>query len=228
MAVIAGLLLVALPVSAYQINSGTGFFVSKYGHIVTNEHVVRGCDTVMIRGAVKPTEARVIATDSATDIALIKASLTPPRVASIRFYGNGIAKGDGVMIMGYPMEHSISGQYKIATSTIIDVVGPVGEARLLQFEEAAQQGNSGGPLLDLSGNVVGVVVGKAVLTQRNIHNGAETVVHRADVAISLPYLLRFLDMHHVQYNRLYSSLHNSIRYIEQSAQDYIVNIHCRQ
>lgn len=213
---------------SYSISSGTGFFVSKYGHIITNDHVVKGCDTVTIRGAVKPMEAQVIANDTEADLALIAAPVTPPRVAPIRFYGEEIVAGDDVMVMGYPREHGIRGEYKVVTSRVIDVAGPMGEPKWLQFEDAAQQGNSGGPLLDLSGNVVGVVVGKTMLVQRNNLNGKEEVVQRSDVAISLPYLIDFMNLNRIAYHRLYSALDNSVKYIEQTAKDYIVNIHCRQ
>jgi len=212
---------------AVRVSSGTGFFVSKYGHIITNEHVVRGCDTVAIRGAVKHTEAQVIAVDEEADLALLKTDATPPRIASLRFYGEPVGPGDGVMVMGYPENHGVSGEYKVETSEIMDVAGPLGEAKWIQFEDAAKQGNSGGPLLDLSGNVVGVVVGKSTLMQINALNGQEEVVRKSDIAISLPYLTDFLDRNNVMYYKLYSALQNSIPYIEQSAKDYIVNIHCR-
>lgn len=222
--------LITLPAHAesYSISSGTGFFISKNGHIVTNEHVVHGCDTVTIRGAVQPGEARVIAVDADVDLALLETSLTPPRIAPIRFYGNAIGAGDGVLVMGYPEERGITGEYSIVESEVMDVSGPLGQDKWLQFEDAARQGNSGGPLLDLSGNVVGVVVGKTVLTRTNLHNGQQELVQKSDVAISLPFLIRFLQDARVTYQPMYSGLQHSRAYIEQAAKDYIVNIHCRQ
>jgi serine protease Do len=225
------LLLFALPVSAQQpglryVASGTGFFVSKYGHIVTNEHVVHGCNTVMIRGAVPQTEARVLHTDPEIDLALLRTESTPPDVASVRAYGNAIGEGDRVLLVGYPEEHGQTGVYKIVESTVTGEKGPTGQAKWLQFADSARQGNSGGPLLDRSGNVVGVIVGKSELRRVNRTTQTEEVVQKSDIAVSLPYLQEFLEDQNVDYWRMYSGLYNATNFIEQHAKDYIVNIHC--
>lgn len=212
----------------YQVSSGTGFFVSKAGHVVTNEHVIRGCDRVQVRGAVSPTQGRVIASDADMDLALIKTDATPPRYAPIRTYGSKLKAGDGLLVMGYPGKHANTGQYKIVESKVIATAGPLGEERWLQFEDSAQKGNSGGPLLDLSGNVVGVISGKAVLTKTNLSNGKEEVVQRSDIAINLPYLTSFLQKNYVNYWQMLTQMDRSKSYIEQTASNYIVNIHCRQ
>lgn len=212
---------------SYRISSGTGFFVSKYGYAITNEHVVRGCDKVMIRSStVKPTEAMVIATDSEIDLALLKTNSIPPYMGQIRGYGNQIDKGDEVLVMGYPEERGQTGEYKIVASEVMDVSGPMGQNKWLQFEDAARQGNSGGPLLDSSGNVVGVVVGKSTL-YRELANGRKEVIRHSDLAISLPYLVDFLDKNRVYYYKSHSGSGHSLGYIEQRARKFIMNIHCR-
>jgi S1-C subfamily serine protease len=211
----------------YRLSSGTGFFVSKAGDIVTNAHVVNGCDTVEIRGAIAPNEAKVVAMDRQIDLALLKTTATPPRVASFRGYGSKIGKNDPVLLIGYPEERALTGQYKVVMSRILDVQGPLGNTQWLQFEDAARQGNSGGPLLDNSGNVVGVITGKSTLTRRNPSTGTEEVLQHADVAVTLDHLKRFLDQQQVYYWMMYSDLQHGTSYIESSAKDYIVNIHCK-
>jgi serine protease Do len=213
----------------YEVQSGTGFFVSKYGHIITNEHVVRGCDTVMVRGAVSPTEARVIKTDTENDLALLLAQkITPPYVAAIRAYGDPISKGDEVLVMGYPEDSAKTGVHKIAEAKIIDTAGPTGQPKWLQFSDAARQGNSGGPLLDRTGNVVGVVVGKSTLREINPNTKQVISEKKSDLAIALPYLTKFLSDNQVLYWKMYSGLHSSTPFIETRAKDYIVNVHCVQ
>jgi serine protease Do len=229
------LLILLLPVTAavaqpvtHQVRSGTGFFVSKYGHIVTNAHVVKGCDTVSIRGAVKPLEAKVTAVDEQVDLALIKAEIMPTRIANFRAYNQALKKGEGVLLIGYPGESAISGQYQVVQSTITDTRGPLNNPQWVQFSDAARQGNSGGPLLDVSGNVVGVVVGKTTVTRRNLSTGQEEIVQKADIAITLEYLKRFLEQHQVMYQTLYSGLQYASPYMTSLAKDYIVNIHCQE
>ncbi len=212
---------------SYAISSGTGFFVSKNGDIITNAHVVEGCDTVDIRGAIAPNEAKVIAIDKAIDLALLRTSAIPPRTASFRGYGSKIKKNDGLLLIGYPEERAVSGEYKIVSSSVMDVVGPLGNPQWLQFHDAARQGNSGGPLLDNSGNVVGVITGKSTLTRRNPATGQDEIVQHSDIAINLDFLRRFLDQNQVYYWMMFSDLQQAPSYIESSAKDYIVNIHCR-
>lgn len=224
------LIAISLPATAqqsYAVRSGTGFFVSKYGHIVTNAHVVEGCDTVEIRGAITPNEAKVVTTDSRIDLALLQTDAIPPRIATFRGYGSQIKKNDPVLLMGYPEEHAVTGKYKIVNSYITDVAGPLGNEQWLQFHDAARQGNSGGPLLDGSGNVVGVITGKSTLSRRSPITGKEEVVQHADIAINLEHLRRFLDQQQVYYQMMYSDLQHGTPYIVTAAKDYIVNIHCR-
>lgn len=212
---------------AYKVRSGTGFFVSQYGHIVTNAHVVEGCDTVEVRGAVQPNEAEVMVADVQIDLALLRTQITPPRIASFRGYGSDIKAKEPVLLIGYPEERAITGQLKIVPSEVTDVVGPLGNKQWLQFRDAAKQGNSGGPLLDSSGNVIGVVAGKTTLTRRNLSTGQDEIVQHADIAINLEHLRRFLDQQQVFYRLMYSDLKHETPYIMHEAKNYIVNIHCK-
>lgn len=213
------------PAPARKIKSGTGFFISNVGHVITNEHVVHGCDQVMIRGSVNKMKARVIGTDSEADLALILADVRPRRVASLRENKGGMQVNDPVMVIGYPLDHGATGVYKVERSIILGLEGPQDEPYWIQFADAALQGNSGGPLLDSSGNVVGVIVGKTKLVRKGA-NGQDEVVKQSDVAISLPVLKDFLHKHQVYFQYARSSSYYSIDRVENIARDYIVNIHC--
>ena len=224
------LLLLALPAHAQQIASGTGFFISKAGHVMTNEHVVRGCDTVRIRNhEMGWTEAEVVKTDAEIDLALLKSSTIPPRVAPIREEdGTPIRPGERLLVIGYPEHHGQTGRYKISRSKVKDTKGPMGGDQWVQFEDAARQGNSGGPLLDESGNVIGVVMGKAELMRTNLMNGQQEIIGNSDLAISLPYLWNFLHGEGVYTVTQHSALQHGQGYLERMASEYIVNIHCVQ
>jgi uncharacterized protein len=210
------------------ISSGTGFFVSKYGDIVTNAHVVEGCDTVTIRGAIPASEAKVLASDTTIDLALLRSQVIPPRIAFFRGYGSKIGKDDEVLLIGYPEESGITGEYQITPSVILGTHGPLGNRQWLQFQDAARHGNSGGPLLDASGNVVGVITGKSTLTRTNPETGQEEIIQQSDVAINLDYLQGFLKANHVGYAMLTSAQDSGLTAIESAARDYVVNIHCQR
>lgn len=212
---------------AYRVSSGTGFFVSKNGDIVTNAHVVNGCDTVEVRGAVAHSEAKVIAVDEEIDLALLRSGAIPKEVAALREGGDPLGKSDPVVLIGYPEERGVSGEYEVTISQIVDVHGPLGHDQWLQFADAAKRGNSGGPLLDAGGNVVGVITGKSTISRINPIDGKEEIISNADVAITLERLQKFLDGYDIYYAKNPATNPVDTQVIEVAAKDYIVNIHCR-
>jgi len=181
------------------VSSGTGFFVSNRGHIITNEHVVRGCKEVKIRGAVDSTTAKVSAIDTENDLALLQTDAVPSRIATISANGARLKVGEQVLVMGYPLDHGITGDYVTVESRVISLTGPLGEEKWIEFASSAEHGNSGGPLLDSGGNVIGVIVGKATLTRMNNATLKQEAYKESDVAISLPKLEGFLKQNRVYY-----------------------------
>lgn len=209
------------------VQSGTGFFVSNNGHIITNNHVIEGCTEVELQGAVPRSLGKVVAVDKQYDLALIRAEQRPRRIATIRHPGaSRIRLNEPVMVMGYPMESYKTVEYKIAEATVVGLKGPTDEPYWIQFSDSAQQGNSGGPLLDASGNVAGVVVGKSELRTSHGINGREEVISRSDIAISLPILMRFLDKNFIRYRFMGSHSFLLSTRVEEMAKGYIVNVLC--
>ena len=135
-------------------STGTGFIVSADGHILTNNHVVAGCAEVRIKPLVVP----VLAQDAALDLALLKVGAKFKRFATFR--DGGIRKGETVVVAGFPLPGLLASDLKITTGTVSGLAGPGNNKNLIQLSAPVQKGNSGGPLLDLSGHVVGVVMGK--------------------------------------------------------------------
>jgi len=211
---------------AGMVSSGTGFFVSNRGHIITNEHVVKGCSEVMIRGAVERTIARVIDIDSENDLALLQTDAIPSRIAPINTTSVKLKVGDPVLVMGYPLDHGVSGEYSTVPSRIMGLRGPMGEDRWIEFASSAQQGNSGGPLMNEGGNVVGVIVGKSEISQINQATMQQQVIKKTDVAISLNVLENFLKQNNVFYRKEPMGYSYTNSRLENIARDYIVNIHC--
>jgi len=226
-------LITALPASAQETRrymeyrTGTGFFVSQSGHIVTNEHVVKGCMEVTIAGSVPESEAEVIATDVENDLAIIRTQAVVPWTAGITDNEESIEPGEKALVIGYPGDSAMTLEYKVVETKVLDVKGPTGEPKWIQFENSAQQGNSGGPLLDQSGNVIGVIMGKSTLFRVNQLNGSQEFVREADVAISLPYLKKFLSENSVYFRRLGSAAQLANYRIEDQAKQFIVTIRCK-
>lgn len=134
---------------------GSGFVVSADGFIVTNNHVIDGADEISIEffdG--KTLDAKLVGTDEKTDIALLKVETTEklPFVA----FGDSdkMRVGDWVMAMGNPLGQGFSVSAGIVSARGRELSGTYDD--FLQTDAAINKGNSGGPLFNLDGQVVGV------------------------------------------------------------------------
>jgi S1-C subfamily serine protease len=139
-------------------SSGTGFFVSPDGHVLTNAHVVERCSTINVKadnGDV--VSGRVLAKDTTNDLALLRTALRPSKVAGVRL---GIRLGEGVAAFGFPLTTLLSSSGNFTLGNVTALSGLKDDSRYLQVSAPVQPGNSGGPLFDQNGNVVGVVSAK--------------------------------------------------------------------
>ena len=150
------------PVTEEQQGGGSGFLISKDGYIVTNNHVVTGgpkrkaVDTVIVTLTNKREyTARIVGRDATSDLALLK--IDAGELPFVRFANSSeVRVGDWVLAIGNPL-----GLGSTVTSGIISAlhrnIGSGGAYdRYIQTDTAINRGNSGGPLFDLNGNVVGI------------------------------------------------------------------------
>ncbi len=140
--------------------NGTGFAVSKTGHIVTNNHVIHGCVGSIygtLPGGSRMT-LRVVSTDETNDLALLQAPTTFEDIATLR--ATGIHSGDAIVAIGYPYHGLLSSDFTVTTGIVSSLSGVLNDSRYLQISAPVQPGNSGGPLFDMSGDVVGIVAEK--------------------------------------------------------------------
>jgi serine protease Do len=157
--------------TADQTVSGSGFFVSDQGYIITNNHVVEGTREVSIvlsNGSQE--KATVVGTDPYNDIAVLKAEGRVPAVAAL---GNSDAlrPGESAIAIGSPLgdfKNTVTVGVVSATGRAIDTGQGYQIEGLIQTDAAINQGNSGGPLVNLAGQVIGV----NTLIVRNTGNGA--------------------------------------------------------
>ena len=151
----------AAPAAKPDINlagTGTGFSITRSGHMLTNHHVIKGCQLVVlhIEGSVKKTT--VLARDKTNDLALLKANFTPKAVFSIK--QKNAALMEEIMVAGYPFGRSVSSSVKITRGIVSSLTGVGDNYSNMQIDAAIQPGNSGGPIIDENGNVVGVAVAR--------------------------------------------------------------------
>ncbi len=141
-----------------QAASGTGFIVSKDGHIVTNHHVLEGCAEVKIHKDGKVYKGNVIANDVMNDLALIKSNYKPNVIFPLSDKNPSLLQD--IYVAGFPFGNAISSSVKVTKGVVSSESGFGNNYSNIQIDAALQQGNSGGPILDDKGNVVGVAVAK--------------------------------------------------------------------
>jgi len=137
-------------------SSGTGFFVSQSGHIITNHHVIDECKEVKVSFNGSEVDANVLAVDRYNDLAILKTNLTPSSVYSVS--GEDAALLDDIVIAGFPLGKKISASIKTSKGSVTSLAGVGDNYSRFQTDAALNQGNSGGPIMDQKGNVVGVAV----------------------------------------------------------------------
>jgi S1-C subfamily serine protease len=133
---------------------GTGFLVSDRGDYLTNNHVVRGCRTLTIGGQ----PATVTATDEGFDLALLRTS-APPEGAPAQFAARPARLNSDVTVVGYPLPDLLGG-VNVTRGSVTSLKGIAGDGVRMQISAPVQPGNSGGPVVNAAGQVVGVVVAK--------------------------------------------------------------------
>jgi TPR repeat protein len=140
-------------------STATGFFVSVQGHIITNSHAVAGCTTLFVKNVSGRRKVSVLNADVKNDLALLTPFGVP--VAVLPFSESPrLALGQRVVAVGYPLQGLLASSLSLTTGTISALAGLRDDSRQAQITAPVQPGNSGGPLLDESGNVVGVVSSK--------------------------------------------------------------------
>ena len=140
--------------------SGSGFVVSPDGHILTNRHVVNGCQSISVRSdSTIGSRAQVVALHPRDDLAVIHTDATFAATAAFRV-GAAIRPGDDVVAIGFPLAGLLADEPSVTTGSVSAMAGIHNDPSILQMSAPVQQGSSGGPLFDASANIVGVVVTK--------------------------------------------------------------------
>lgn len=134
---------------------GAGFVISEDGYVVTNNHVIEGADEIeveFINGEIFP--AKIVGTDANTDIAVLKIDADKP-FEYVAFGNSDVARvGDWVMAMGNPLGQGFSVSAGIISARNRELSGPYDD--YIQTDAAINRGNSGGPLFNMDGEVIGV------------------------------------------------------------------------
>jgi Trypsin-like peptidase domain len=139
-----------------QISYGTAFAVTEDGDLVTNEHVVSGCNSVDARLGSNEVPGVITVRDQNDDLALIRLGKKSPRFAVLRNHPE-VRAGDAAITFGFPLPGTLAHDGNLTVGYVSALRGASDNSNYIQVTTPIQPGNSGGPLLDNSGNVIGVV-----------------------------------------------------------------------
>lgn len=169
--------------------SGTGFFITEDGFLISNYHVIENATKIRVATSSDTLDVKVIQTDAANDLALLKAEgnfAALPIISS-----RGVKLGSSVATVGFP-DPSLQGfSPKLSKGEISSLTGIADDARYFQISLPVQPGNSGGALVDARGNVVGIVAAKLSAKAALEFSGA--LPENVNYAVKSSFLLSFLE-----------------------------------
>lgn len=202
--------------SLQLIGGGSGFAVTRDGHVLTNHHVIERCDEVWVSSRGR---ADFLASDEGVDLALIRVAGRFEKAVAFRA-GANIRLGDDVIVAGYPLHSILASDLNITTGVVSALYGMRDNRKNLQLTAPVQGGNSGGPVLDRSGNIVAVVVAR--LTSRNTSSMPQNV----NFAVKGRTAGAFLDNFDIPYGTAQSGPELSVADIAAYARRFTVRIEC--
>ncbi len=179
---------------------GTGFLVSGDGIVATNFHVVDGIKTIEVYFPIKDVafDATVMFKDKLNDIALLKmqgftlSKLTSDAIPYAVGTSADVSPGTDVFTLGFPLSTVLGQSAKFSSGTISSLSGLDDDPRLMQISNPVQPGNSGGPLFNHHGEVVGIVVSS--LNARYFYERASVLPQNVNFAVKADFLRSLIAM----------------------------------
>jgi len=178
-------------------SSGTGFFITSDGYMLTSQHVVNDCMRIRTKTWRGELTATRITGDPVNDLALLKTGSKGPFDAATFRSGKRIRVGEEVIVVGYPLGELLGTSIKASVGTVSALTGIRNNTSVMQITAPLQPGNSGGPLLDASGNVVGIVSAK--LNELAVLEATGTLSQNVNFAVKSSSINTFLNVTRIQY-----------------------------
>ena len=211
------------PYAAGQVSSGTAFAVAP-GLLVTNHHVVDGCASVEVVASDGRRTGAVVDADALIDLALIRVTGLKGATAKLRSPRN-VRLGEAVMVFGFPLSGSLTSGGNFTSGLVSGLRGLRDAAGEIQITAPVQPGNSGGPVMDASGLVVGVVQAKLDALRSAITTG--DIPQNVNFAVSLDVLAEFLAKNKVSVRDAAPAKPLDTASVAELAQSFTYRVECR-
>jgi len=217
---------VVIPAQASDTFTGSGVVIGARGEILTNSHVVESCEKITVQLTSKESQLAVlVARDQKNDLAVVRINNAPPSVAAFR-EGAPVRAGDAVVALGYPLSGLLATTANLTVGNVSALAGLGDDSRYLQISAPVQPGNSGGPLLDASGHLVGIVTSK--LNATSVARVTGDIPQNVNFAIKAEVARTFLDSKGIAYRTVRSDQQLSPPDVGDMARPFTVYIECHQ
>jgi S1-C subfamily serine protease len=171
-----------------SISSGTAFAINNNGYLVTNAHVVDDCNQYAFVYQKKPWYLKLINLDQKLDLAVLKTKTVTPK--DYLKFSETVETGQDILAFGYPLSSQLSKELKITDGIISSLAGIKNDPTRIQITAPLQPGNSGGPLVNTTGAVVGVNV--SGLRGKNYQN--------INFSVKKDFVLKFLSKNNIKFS----------------------------
>jgi S1-C subfamily serine protease len=214
---------------ATEIFSGSGVLIGAKGEILTNAHVVEACQTIIVKLASGDSETgALVARDESNDLAVVRVTGTdnpPTPIASFR-EGPALRAGDQIVVLGYPLSGVLATEANVSVGNVNALAGIADDSRYVQISAPVQPGNSGGPLLDASGHLVGIVTAK--LDALRVARFTGDIPQNVNFALKTEVARAFLDSKGIAYQTARSDRQLSVADVGSIARPFTVRVECEQ
>ena len=214
--------LAIMPCAKAQVSTGTAFSVAPQ-LLVTNHHVITGCSKLSVVTPEGRRAASVVSAEASIDLALLRVFGMRGAVASLRT-PRSVALGETISVFGFPLAGTLSSSGNFTGGLVSSLQGLRNAAGEIQITAPVQPGNSGGPVLDASGLVVGVVQSKLDAVRAAALTG--DMPQNVNFAVSLNVLADFLEMNQVPFRSSPRSASLDTAQIARMAQQFTYRVEC--
>lgn len=181
------------------VSTGSGFFINSKGQIVTNKHVVSECLSVSVSMEGKEKPARIIYSGKDIDIAILDTDISENSYIEVQSSSEKSRLGEEIIAVGYPLHGVLSVDPSLTTGNVSSLSGLENDKNSIQISSPIQPGNSGGPLLNKKGYLVGVVQSKLNTLRLAQYTG--DIAQNVNFAVNTAALVQVLDESGIKYVR---------------------------
>lgn len=178
----------------YISSAGTGFFINDSGQFISNNHVIGMCDSIRARIDGIIYEATLISNDVVNDLAVGKINLLNQNFIAL---ASSISLAEDILVFGFPLWPDLGDSIKATKGIVSSLSGAKNNSSEIQFDAAAQKGNSGGPIVNDKSELIGVTVRTQSLLKRAFEEG--TIPQNINYGVKVQTLKTFLDANGIKY-----------------------------